>query len=224
MLMTPWLSAGVGIVVAAGLALNLPHAVLTYSPNYPGTKCRVHACGAVGSHHAPSGLAATNPGVKLRHARHAHPGQPAGSAGLPPAVPAVAPGRGPAAPAPARHRAPHRSIAVEVQYQTLQRWPSGFTALITITSQQDLAGWRLSFGYPGVYIDSVTGAKWQARSNGDGGVATPVPQPWGGQAGNQIRIMIIANGPAGQPADCRFDGAPCSFGSSDGDSTSDGGS
>src|SRR6185312_4210426 len=35
MLMTPWLAAGAGVVVAAALALHVPHAELTYTPNGP---------------------------------------------------------------------------------------------------------------------------------------------------------------------------------------------
>jgi hypothetical protein len=69
MLMTPWLSAGAGIVVAAGLALNLPHAVLSYRPNYPGTTCLEPACGPA-PRHSPGGLTATNPGIKFKHGGH----------------------------------------------------------------------------------------------------------------------------------------------------------
>jgi hypothetical protein len=209
MLMTPWLSAGAGIVVAAGLALNLPHAALTYSPTYPGMKCRVPACGSGTPRHVPGGLTATNPGIELKRARHVHARR---HGGRPATTPAVMPTRTPANPAHAGHRAPHRGTAADVQYRTIQRWPSGFAAVITITSGADLDNWRLSFRYPGVHIDSVAGAKWTARSNGDGGVATPVPWPWGGPTGSLIRIMIIANGTPGQPTGCRFDGAPCRFG------------
>ena len=212
MLMTPWLSAGAGIVVAAGLALNLPHAVLTYSPTYPGTKCRVPACGSGTPQHVPGRLTTTNPGIELKRARHVHSGRPAAAGGGPAKAPAVTPARTPPIPARARHRGPHRGTAAYIQYRTMQRWPSGFAAVITITSQRDLDNWRLSFRYPGVHIDSVAGAKWAARSNGDGGVATPVPWPWGGPTGSLIRIMIIANGTPGQPTDCRFDGAHCRFG------------
>ena len=98
-----------------------------------------------------------------------------------------------------------------MRYQTVQRWPAGFTALITITSRADLGSWRLAFRYPGVHIDSVTGAKWVARDDSDGGVASAVPWPWGKAAGDQVRILIIANGSPGQPSGCRFDGAYCRF-------------
>ncbi len=212
MLLTPWLSAAAGIVVAAGLALNVPHAVLTYSPTYPGTHCRLPGCGSAGPRQRHGGLAATSPGIKLQHARHRGARQSAGTGVRPATTPAVTPTKAPGTPAH-RHGAP-----VDVWYQTMQRWPAGFTALITIISRAHLDGWRLAFRYPGVHIDSVTGAKWVARGDGDGGVASAVPWPWGRPAGKQIRILIIANGTPGRPAACRFDGARCAFGAATGNS------
>ena len=46
MLMTPWLAAGAGVVVAAALALHVPHAELTYTPNGPGA-CSLAECGTI---------------------------------------------------------------------------------------------------------------------------------------------------------------------------------
>lgn len=209
-LMTPWLSAGAGIVVAAGLALNVPHAVLSYTPTYPGANCRQPACASAAPRQPAGGLAATRPGVRLPHAGRARGHRRAGS-GVSPATPAVPPPKHPATPASARRPASRHGAPVDVRYQTVQRWPTGFTALITITGRAGLGHWRLAFRYPGVHVDSVTGAKWVARHDGHGGVASAVPWPWGQPAGNQVRILIIANGTPGQPAGCRFDGASCSF-------------
>lgn len=199
MLMTPWLAAGVGVVVAAVLALNVPRAVLTYSQTNPGARCQAPSCNLVPPVQQHGGLAAKDPGVELRrHKRHAGPARPLAA-------------RGPAARGHARNRKPHQPVApVDVQYQILRRWPAGFTGLITIMSRATLSGWRLAFRYPDVHIDSVAGAKWNAR--GDGGVASAVPWPWGGPPGNIVRILIVANGMPGQPTSCRFDGARCSFG------------
>jgi Cellulose binding domain len=197
MFMTPWLAAGVGVVVAAVLALNVPRAVLTYSPTNPGAGCQAPSCDRVSPLHQHGGLAAKDPGIELKR-----PSRPA-------AAPATA--KEPAAPAHARSRKPHSAGApADVRYQTLQRWQAGFTGLITIMSRATLGDWRLAFKYPGAHIDSVAGAKWNAR--GDGGVASAVPWPWGGPPGNIVRIMIVANGTPGQPTACRFDGARCSFG------------
>jgi hypothetical protein len=214
MLLTPWLSAAAGIVVAAGLALNVPHAVLTYSPTYPGTHCRLPGCGSAGQRHP--GLAATSPGIKLQHARHRGARQSAGTGLSPATTPAVTPTKAPGTPAHARPPGHRHGAPVDVWYETMQRWPAGFTALITITSRAHLDSWRLAFRYPGVHIDSVTGAKWVAR--GDGGVASAVPWPWGRPAGKQVRILIIANGTPGRPAACRFDGVRCAFGGATGNS------
>ncbi len=211
-LMTPWLSAGAGIVVAAGLALNVPHAVLTYSPTYPAAKCQRPACtSAVPRQRAGRGLAATSPGVRPRRTGRARAHRQAGS-GVGPAAPAITPARPPATPSHARRPESRYRGPVDVRYQTMQRWPTGFTALITITGRADLGGWRLAFRYPGAHIDSVTGAKWVARDGADRGVASAVPWPWGQPAGNQVRILIIANGTPGKPAGCKFDGASCRFG------------
>jgi hypothetical protein len=197
MLMTPWLAAGVGVVVAAVLALNVPRAVLTYSQTNPGANCQAPSCDRVSPLHQRAGLAAKDPGIELK--RHSRPAAPR-------VVPTTA--REPAAPA---HRKRHPAgPPAEVLYQVLRRWPSGFSGLITITSRATLSDWRLAFKYPGVHIDSVTGAKWNAR--GDGGIASAVPWPWGGPPGNTVRIMIVANGMPGQLTACRFDGTPCTFG------------
>jgi hypothetical protein len=79
LLVTPWFAAGAGFVIAAALALNSPHTVLTYRPST--TKC--HTCTRPGS------LATAKPGVQLKPVKPAHPDpktgtathSPAGSAG-----------------------------------------------------------------------------------------------------------------------------------------------
>ena len=194
-------------MVAAGLALSAPHAELTYSP---GTDCWVPACGSAEAGHVHGKLAGNGPGIELSPVRKVRGHRPAGAAA------GDAPGKAraltpmPAAPVQARQPASRRRAPVDVGYQTIRRWPAGFSALITITGRAALDSWRLAFRYPGVHIDSVTGARWVARD--DGGVASAVPWPWGQPAGDQARFLIIANGTAGQPIACRFDGARCSFG------------
>ena len=205
-LMTPWLAAGAGIVVAAVLALNVPRAALTYSQTDPRAKCQPPSCASGSPGQQRGGLAARNPGVKLKHA-----GRPAVTGAMPPGQPGTPAAKGPGTPVRAGHpKPPYPAAPAEVQYQTMQRWPAGFTGLITISSQSALRNWRLAFRYPGAEIDSVAGAKWVAR--GDGGVATAVPWPWGRPSGKVVRIMIVANGTPGQPTKCRFDGTRCSFG------------
>ena len=208
MLVTPWLAAGAGIVVASGLALNVPRTVLTYTPKYPA--CQPPACGSTPAGHEHGGLAATDPGIKMEHARPVRAHRPAAGTPLTPAARAARTHANAVHPrGPVRRR---MRSQVEVAYQAIQRWPTGFSGLITVTGQANLDHWRLAFRYPGAHIESVTGAKWLARGDGNGGVATAIPWPWGPPAGQLVRIMIIADGTPGQPTACRFDGARCSFG------------
>src|SRR5512146_159534 len=66
MLMTPWLAAGAGVVVAAALALHVPHAELTYTPNGPGA-CSLAECGTIaGGTVAPAQPAGHGPAAELR--------------------------------------------------------------------------------------------------------------------------------------------------------------
>lgn len=71
LLVTPWFAAGVGFVIAAALALNSPHTVLTYRPNT--SKC-VNCKPPAPSRGA---LASAQPGVVLRTPKKAAKGHPA---------------------------------------------------------------------------------------------------------------------------------------------------
>jgi hypothetical protein len=193
MLMTPWLAAGAGVVLAAALALHGPHAQLTYTPVNPGGACSAGICraapgspgGADGTDAVPGqALSGTAPGravprTGLRHARKV------------PAVGGHAPASGP---------------ALRVRYQTVQQWPGGFRALITLTGQAVRTGWQLSFRYPGATVDSVTGASWASH---DGEVTvTSSPLPAAPAAGG-VRIRLRASGTPSRPTGCSFDGVAC---------------
>ncbi|HEU5416245.1 MAG TPA: hypothetical protein VFV41_01055 [Streptosporangiaceae bacterium] len=64
MLVTPWFAAGAGFVIAAALALNSPHTVLTYRPHM--TPCTGGPCAV------PGALPTAQPGVQLKRAKPAH--------------------------------------------------------------------------------------------------------------------------------------------------------
>jgi hypothetical protein len=67
LLVTPWFAAGAGFVIAAALALNSPHTVLTYRPNtVPCNGCA-----------QPGALPTLRPGVQTKTARPAHVARPA---------------------------------------------------------------------------------------------------------------------------------------------------
>jgi Cellulose binding domain len=187
MLMTPWLAAGAGVVVAAVLALHVPHAQLTYRPASPGG-CSLDQCGA-----APGGQdrpASAGSGAPLRHGARARTARAAA-----PSVPSSGPSGLPL-----------------VRYQTVAHWPGGFTGLITVTGHAVHGGWRLSFRYPGARVRWMAGARWAVHH----GLVT-VTGPAAGQAVSAsgpavARIQLRASGRASGLQGCRFNGAACTVG------------
>jgi hypothetical protein len=223
-MVTPTFAAGLGVVVAAGLAVGMTtRTVLHFTGPDQQKYCTAHNC-------APSGpdgvgtLASAKPGIKLLPA-------PGGSSGAQaPSSPTGGPGSGYGANGP-----------VVINYQTTQRWSWGFDGQIVISGipAASLDTWRLSFDYPGTRIVEVQGAKWQPTGQ-DSGVAEPgtgasgatapgatgqdVPQASGENPGgpgqspashggqhSPVVITIEASGPPGAPSGCHFDNAPCSF-------------
>jgi hypothetical protein len=170
------------------LAVDVPHAALTYGPNPPVRECAGQACAAPKP--APGGLATSKPSVKLRPAQR----EAAGSAVNPP---------------PAVHQ---RRRQVMIQYRTIRAFPSGFIAMITIQGHDKPGAWTLTFSFAGAQVQHVLGAQWQPDSTGNGGVATGQPWPWPGQKPGTSRIVIFAGGHSSTPGSCSFDGASCSFG------------
>jgi hypothetical protein len=193
---TPQFAAGAGIVIAAMLAVDGPHAALTYGPNPPVRECAEHAC--TSAKPAPGGLATSKPSIKLKTSRpKPRPATtgPAGSAGT-----GGSAGAG------------GRLHGVTIKYRTIWRSDSGFAAMITVESRRKLGTWTLAFSFSGTRVQRVWGAAWQPASNGDGGVVTAQPWPWLGQEASAARIVIFAAGAPARPASCSFDGTPCSFG------------
>jgi hypothetical protein len=186
LVVTPQFATGAGIVIAAMMAVDVPHAALTYGPNPPVRECGAHACAT--ARPAPGGLATSKPSIKFKPARPKP--QPAvmtvGTAG--------------------RSRPP-----VTIEYRVVRTLRSGFVAMITIKSRRKLADWTLTFSFAAARVEHVWGAKWQPDGNGDGGVATGRPWPWPGQQAGSARIVIFATGTPARPASCGFDGASCSY-------------
>ncbi|MGD0687150.1 MAG: hypothetical protein ABSA03_18780 [Streptosporangiaceae bacterium] len=189
LLITPWLAAGAGLVVAAALSLSTPRAVLSYGPRHPPATCDRRACGTASARRLPGGAERGSPRTDLAHARSVEASKPA-----------------------ATQAGPLESVRggpVVVRYRTVRRSPAGFTGLITITGHASLGDWRLAFRYPGAVITSVAGASWQAR--GDGGVARARRPASGPPAGRVARILFVATGRPGWPDSCRLDGLRCAF-------------
>jgi hypothetical protein len=196
MFMTPWLAAGVGVVLAAALALHGPHAELTYTPASPCAPgpCGVSVPGQGGGGTTQSGPApnSAGPGTRLKHGRKAVP-----------------PARTGPAPAPSRHGPAPARRPLLVRYQTVQRRPGGFTGLITVTGRAVRAAWQLTFRYPGATVESVAGAPWTvhgAEVTVTGGLS-PAP----GQAAGRVRIRLRAAGTPSRPTGCTFNGVACSI-------------
>jgi hypothetical protein len=223
LMVTPTFAAGLGVVVAAGLAVGMTtRTVLHFTGPDQQKYCTAHTCassrpGGVGT------LASAKPGIKLLPVTSGSSGGQSSSSSS-----GGQGGYGANGP-------------VVINYQTTQKWSWGFDGQIMISGipAASLGTWRLSFDYPGTRIVEVQGAKWEPTGL-DSGVAEPetapsgasapsatgqnVPQASGGDSGgpgpsaashggqpSPVVIIIEASGPPGAPSGCRFDDAPCSF-------------
>jgi len=181
MLMTPWLAAGAGVVVAAALALHVPHAELTYTPNGPGA-CSLAECGTIAGGTVP-------PAQPAGHGRAAELRQRKKDRAM-----------------QRRHRTAGSRPAgrLRVRYQTLRSGPSGFTGLITLSGRAVQGSWQLTFRYPGARVVSIDGGAWTVSD----GVVT-VTGLWNGAAGRTAAITLQATGQPSGPIQCTFDGVAC---------------
>jgi hypothetical protein len=175
-------------VAAAALAVDVPHAVLSYGP--PDRQpCQSSGCNKA----QPRVLATGRPGsIHLVHPQTS-------------SSPATGQ-RSPASP---------RSAAALVSYKVLRQTKQGFVAQMTLPSQAEHGNWSLSFSFPSAQVSRVIGAKWQPSRNGDGGTAYGDGAQQSGQQGRHARggesIMIFGTGNPYTPTGCTFNGAGCSF-------------
>jgi hypothetical protein len=189
LLITPWFAAAVGIVIAAALAVDGPHTVLSYAPTYP-QNCQMRACAHAAP--APGTLASARPGLQLQHSMTVR-------------SPAVA------------AREPARHPGVIVSYHIVSRARPGFVAVIIMPSRGKPGRWLLRFAFPAAHVDQVRGASWRLSDDGARVTVTGWTSPnagrrWGRQPPSGARITIFATGTPGTPASCRLNGARCSFG------------
>ena len=105
-LVTPTFAAGLGIVIAAGLAYPMTRTVISYGGTPPagGQPCRVNGC--VSGTPGDGGLATASPGRQL-------------------ATPSPAL-TDPASSVPGASGAPASGQRPVMQYQTMREWQSGF--------------------------------------------------------------------------------------------------
>jgi Cellulose binding domain len=167
---TPTFAAGLGVVIAAGMALPMTKTVISYGGEPPvgGHPCPVKDC--EGGEDSGT-LAGAKPGLPLvtPTPTTSHPDPSAGtSSGA-----AGTPGEGGAAtsgPQPL------------MQFQTLRQWQSGFIEQITITNPAGPvpANWRLRLTYGSSRIIGVWGGQ---SSPGGGSTVLVTPSAAGGGTG-----------------------------------------
>jgi hypothetical protein len=203
---TPTFAAGLGVVIAAGMAYPMTKTVISYggAPPAGGGSCLTAGCVGDGS----GDLATASPGQRIE------PPTPAATSPDPSAAPAASGGGTVAAGPPP-----------VMQYQTLRQWQSGFFGQVTITNSggSAQANWQLHLSYGSAYIIGVWGGKWTA-SGGHAVVVTP--DSWDGTSHNgssSVQVVLAVSGPAGPPSECTFNGRDCQTGPS-GDNSQPGGS
>ena len=202
---TPTFAAGLGVVIAAGMAYPMTKTVISYGGTPPagGGSCLTAGCTGDNS----GELATASPGRRLESPPPAKSPDP--SAALAPR------GGGTVAAGP----------PPVMQYQTLRQWQSGFFGQVTITESggSAQASWQLHLRYDSAYIIGVWGGKW--TSSGDHAVVV-TPDSGNGTSHNgsrSVQVVLAVSGPAGPPSACTFNGRACQTAPS-GDHSQPGGS
>jgi hypothetical protein len=169
---TPTFAAGLGVVVAAGLAVSMTaRTVLHFTGPDQQKYCTLQVCpkgpnmpGGVGT------LASAKPGFRLLPATRG----PSGSS-QPRSTSSGGQGSGHVA-----------GSHVVIAYRTTQKWSWGFDGQIMISGipASSLGNWRLAFDYPGTSIVEVQGAQWVPTGQDSGvaeaGTSTSSAPPSGG--------------------------------------------
>jgi len=186
LMVTPWLAASAGIVIAAALAVDAPTA-LTYVPNSPAMRCTASGCASPTA--SPPDVATARPGERLKTS-------PVPRAATPPGA-----GR--------------RHAVYQLRYHVARRRARGFVAVIIMPSDMKPGTWILRLAFPSARVDQVWGARWEPSRHGHAGTATgswPLRGHGPGGDGPDGRmLMIFATGAPTLPSGCRLDGARCGF-------------
>jgi hypothetical protein len=189
---TPTFAAGLGVVIAAGMAYPMTKTVISYggAPPAGGESCQTAGCVGDGS----GELATASPGQRLE---------------TPPPV-AKSPDPS-AAPAPSGGGTVAAGPAPVMQYQTLRQWQSGFFGQVTITDTGGSApaNWQLHLSYDSAHIIGVWGGKW--TPSGDHAV-TVTPDTGDGTShdgSTSVQVVLAVSGQAGPPSSCDFNGRAC---------------
>src|SRR5215467_5040514 len=200
---TPTFAAGLGVVIAAGMAYPMTKTVISYGGTPPAGGGSCLTAGCVGG---SGDLATASPGQRLKSPPPASPD--------PAAAPASSGGGTVAAGPPP-----------VMQFQTLRQWESGFFGQVTITDSggSAQANWQLHLSYDSAHIIGVWGGKWTA--SGDHAV-TVTPDTGDGTShdgSSSVQVVLAVSGQAGPPSSCEFNGRTCQTGQT-GDHSQFGGS
>ncbi len=197
---TPWFAAGMGFVLAAGLWIYSPHAELRFPSATPaGVPCSQASCPAPAGHGSGS-LAATKPGVPIRHPRKSSAGTQ---------LPGTAPGR-------------TAATGLTFTFTVLWQRNGVFGAMISVAGKRAIKHWKLAFQMPADKITYVVGARWVPSKDGSAGVASVLTDPLGQSDDEQggpnssgglrsVTFMIVGTGTAALPTSCVYKGATCAF-------------
>jgi hypothetical protein len=101
--------------------------------------------------------------------------------------------------------------AVTVSFSVLRQWPGGFMGELTIVNQGGSAvnGWQMAITLPGDQVQNVWNANWQPAGWGSV-IMTPVPGDQVIEPGASVPVNFVAQGDPTEPANCTFNGSPCS--------------
>jgi Cellulose binding domain len=202
---TPTFAAGLGVVIAAGMAYPMTKTVISYGGTPPagGGSCLTAGCMGDDS----GQLATASPGRRLESPPPAKSPDPS------------------AAPAPSGGGTVAAGPPPVMQYQTLRQWQSGFFGQVTITDSggSAQASWQLHLSYDSAYIIGVWGGKWTA--SGDHAVVVTPDTGYGTShnGSSSVQVVLAVSGQAGPPSGCTFNGRTCQPGQA-GDHSQPGGS
>jgi len=200
---TPTFAAGLGVVIAAGMAYPMTKTVISYGGTPPagGAPCTPESC--VGGTDGNGALATSSPGSRI-------------------ASPSPATTR----PDPAAPLAPGMAAAGAplMSYQTLRQWENGFIGQITISeaSGSALANWQLRLAYDSARIIGVWGGRWSP--SGDHAVLVTPDSGDGSTNGatGHVQVVVVVSGHPGPPSGCDFNGQACRASQSGGEPASGG--
>lgn len=189
-LVTPTFAAGLGVVIAAALAAQVPSSVLRYNgPPDQGTPCAVPGCATPGN----GMLASAKPGTRILTPQRAA------------RQPSVTPSGGTGAGIP----------GLVMQYRTVRaNWNGDFLGEISFTGRngQPLARWKLRFTYtPGHIAEVWAAGRTQPHGTHSAALTAGQYASGGWPQNGQVQIYFLVSGQPAPPRTCTIDGQRCHY-------------